>query len=266
MDIYQHLFAAFSRELTEEEMAELQEGKKQYPYFVLPHVLLARATEDEATIFDAALYAPNRHTLRDFMQGKLYFAEIQRQNQMEESQDRRTYSALFPPHPYDAFSILPDLGKPHSLGKEHVQTPLSLSDGSNRLYQDPAFLSMIVSVKTCKYLGLVGKIQQSMRAHKDQAELRYKKTVGADGLVHQFLEKLPKITALHDSKYEVERAARVAEASIEQDEEIVSETLAKIHVQQKNFEEAVRIFQILSLRFPEKKAYFKAEIEKIQKN
>ncbi|MEL6135588.1 MAG: hypothetical protein AAFR59_19690, partial [Bacteroidota bacterium] len=189
MDIYQYLFAAFSRELSEDEISDLREIRAQHPYFVLAHSLLARATSQEDDVFNAALYAPNRSTLRDFMQGKLYFAEIQRQKQMEESQDRRAYTALFPPHPYDTFSILPNLGKPKSLGDEREQSPLSLSEGHSQMARNTTFLAMIVSVKTCKYLGLVDKVKYSMKVHRDRADLKYRKTVGADGLVHQFLEK-----------------------------------------------------------------------------
>ena len=85
MDIYQHLYLAFSVELSDEEIQELEEGMRENPYFSLQQILLAKGKQGNEDILRAAIYAPNRITLRDFMQGKLYFAEIQRQKQMQET-------------------------------------------------------------------------------------------------------------------------------------------------------------------------------------
>ncbi len=54
------------------------------------------------------------------------------------------------------------------------------------------------------------------------------------------------------------------EASVTEDDEIVTETLAKINLLQGNRGEARRIYQKLGLLFPEKSAYFEAQIKKIQ--
>ncbi|MEO0472360.1 MAG: hypothetical protein AAF206_22245 [Bacteroidota bacterium] len=51
--------------------------------------------------------------------------------------------------------------------------------------------------------------------------------------------------------------------SVEEDEELISETLAKILLRQNNRDEAILVYQKLSLRFPDKKAYFDAQIQKI---
>lgn len=54
------------------------------------------------------------------------------------------------------------------------------------------------------------------------------------------------------------------ERSIEEDEEIVTETMALISLRQGNRTEAIRIYSKLRLLFPEKAPYFDAQIEKIQ--
>ncbi|MEM9824705.1 MAG: hypothetical protein AAF985_26695, partial [Bacteroidota bacterium] len=193
------------------------------------------------------------------------FAEIQRQKLMEQNQDRRTYVALFPPHPYDSFSILPDLGKPSGMNPEETNQPLSLSDDGKSSNQS-TFLSLVVATQSCKYLYLVEEIRDSLETFRHSVEKKRKRTVEADDLVHQFLEKLPRISAFKDQSLNVTNAKRAAAASVEHDDEIVSETLAHLHIRQKNYDEAIRIFNLLSLRFPEKKAYFTTQIDKIQKN
>lgn len=54
------------------------------------------------------------------------------------------------------------------------------------------------------------------------------------------------------------------EASIQEDETVVTETLAKIHQAQGNYAKAMSIYEKLGLLFPEKSSYFEAQIEKLQ--
>jgi len=60
-------------------------------------------------------------------------------------------------------------------------------------------------------------------------------------------------------------AASLAAKSVAQDDEIISETLAKIFAKQGRKEHAINIYLKLSLKFPEKKAYFADQIENLTK-
>jgi len=60
-------------------------------------------------------------------------------------------------------------------------------------------------------------------------------------------------------------AADLAAKSVAQDDEIISETLAKIFVKQGKKDHAIDIYLKLSLKFPEKKAYFADQIENLTK-
>ncbi|QGY43422.1 hypothetical protein GM418_07040 [Maribellus comscasis] len=52
--------------------------------------------------------------------------------------------------------------------------------------------------------------------------------------------------------------------SVEEDGEIVSETLATIYLQQKKYEKAIKAFEKLSLKYPEKSVYFASRIKEIE--
>ncbi|WP_163322141.1 hypothetical protein [Draconibacterium mangrovi] len=56
----------------------------------------------------------------------------------------------------------------------------------------------------------------------------------------------------------------LVEQSVKEDEELVTETLASIYFQQKNFGKALDAYKKLSLKYPEKSVYFAGRIEEIE--
>ena len=56
----------------------------------------------------------------------------------------------------------------------------------------------------------------------------------------------------------------LAENSAIENNSILTETLAKIYIKQKKYDQAISIFQGLSLKFPNKSTYFAARIEELE--
>jgi hypothetical protein len=79
-------------------------------------------------------------------------------------------------------------------------------------------------------------------------------------LIDKFIEEDPSISR---PKPEFFDPVKVAKSSQEEQPDLVTETLARIHVQQGNIEKAIEIYRRLSLNFPEKSSYFAAQIEKL---
>jgi tetratricopeptide (TPR) repeat protein len=81
-------------------------------------------------------------------------------------------------------------------------------------------------------------------------------------LINKFLEVQPKMPQINEKE-----TGSLTESSSEQDdmsEEFVTETLASIYAQQGYYKRAIKIFEKLSLKYPEKSTYFAAQIEKIK--
>jgi len=59
-------------------------------------------------------------------------------------------------------------------------------------------------------------------------------------------------------------AQRLAERSLSENQELVTETLARLYIAQGHREKAIKMYQRLILKYPEKSANFAAEIEKLK--
>lgn len=85
-----------------------------------------------------------------------------------------------------------------------------------------------------------------------------------EDLIDKFIKDKPKIAA--PQKAEFFDPIDYARHGLEDKQEIVSETLAKVYITQGNTEKAIKIYEQLCLVYPEKSSFFAAQIEKIKKD
>ena len=79
-------------------------------------------------------------------------------------------------------------------------------------------------------------------------------------LIDQFIAASPKINpSLYDNYNDI------AMDSVQENESLMTETLAHVYVEQKKYKKAITAFTILSLKYPEKSSFFAHQIEAIKK-
>ena len=84
-----------------------------------------------------------------------------------------------------------------------------------------------------------------------------------DEIINLFLENKPKIK--NNTKQRFFNASENARKSIKENNDIITETLAKVYAKQEHFEKAILAYQKLSLKYPQKSSYFADQIKVIKK-
>ncbi len=80
-------------------------------------------------------------------------------------------------------------------------------------------------------------------------------------LIDKFIESNPKISPTKESGTAPSNIAK----SVEEPTHLMTETLAKIYLEQKKYQRAIQAYEILILKYPEKSSFFADRIENIKK-
>ena len=243
--------------LTGEIAVDLESMVNRYPYFSIGQSLLALAYHQSDTelfkyqVKKAAIAVPNRNKFR------LLFTPIpQQQTKPDESFFRIVDVTEVDENEHN---IIPE--------KTFIIPEIDLSSTHEELTAEMALLDE--KRKSLDELKeLITKRLRQLEDEKQQQEQRKsedlpQKKMSRKELIDKFIAENPSISR---PKAEFYNPISMAQNSIIDKSDIVSETLAKIYLKQDYFDKAIEIYQKLSLLFPEKSIYFAAQIEKIKES
>ncbi len=87
-------------------------------------------------------------------------------------------------------------------------------------------------------------------------------------LIEKFIQDKPKLSPQNshsDSSIETNQNQNLAAQYTQVQDALMTETLAKVYLQQKNYKKALQAYKILSLKYPKKSGYFADQIRAIKK-
>lgn len=105
-----------------------------------------------------------------------------------------------------------------------------------------------------EWLTLTSK-KTILRSKKKEIKPNSKK----EELINKFINENPKIEPLSKGK-----TITIPVKENKQDAALMTETLAKVYLEQKKYESAIQAFRILSLKYPEKSGFFADQIKRVQ--
>ena len=218
-----------TEKLDGDTLSQLEEVIRQYPYFQTAHLLLAKnrhlvnSAEFEKYLPETAAVCADRKRLFYLINNEKYAAFF-KQEQAEHEQDR-TGTLL------DSYLT-------------------NFSEEENKVHRSE------INMVSTDYLTYLEKIEEELDDETgDEVDPKLKH----HDIIDSFLEKAETSEALFSPTLEEYTKPTENEPEPEQGG-FLTETLSRIYIKQKKYEQALAIIQQLSLNFPKKSSYFADQI------
>ena len=242
--------------ITKKQTAFLQEVLEEFPYFQAARVIhLKGLKKQNSFLYNGALkktacFTTNRTVLFDFITKEI-LNDVDEQNLHQINViDSKVIKKG------EKVSI-------HKVAKEkevekilEVGKPISFNKSDAFSFNQWLQLSDSNQSKSIKQ-----KENEDENTQNNGKNVKNTKKTGSNKLhlIEKFLEKKPKIkpvkkTAILD----------VSKDSVKPNTSLMTETLARVYIEQKKYDKAIQAFRILSLKYPEKSSFFANQIKAVE--
>ena len=248
--------------LKDEAVKEVEQLVADYPYFAMGQTLLTIAYQNtndnryESQLKRTATLVPNRDKLR-------LFTLIARHRLESEPEIPALPDEMAPAENVPSKTESTEQNSNIIREKVFIIPEIDLSGSQEELSAEMALLDeKRKSLDELKAI-IANRLKEiEDEKHRKEAEQPKTKKLSRKELIDKFILENPSISR---PKAEFYNPISVAQNSIIDQENIVSETLAKIYEKQGYLDKAISIYEKLSLKYPEKSRYFAAQIEQIEK-
>ena len=227
------------------EILQLKKIQENFPYFNIPHILSSRyeyqkGGEAGFNLGMAAINSPDRIYLKKLI-------EMPLSDKVEEK----------------SVDFLPEETPQKSDAASRTQSLLKL--GENLKSQPEKSTSPSPKPKKRTRRPGAGEDLIETIKKKEKKEILDDKKKEQIDLIKAFSKKEIKLATIKEIEAN-QNTENLAESSTQINDNIVSESLAKIFAKQGKTQKAIEIYKKLSLKFPDKRAYFADLIEKLNKS
>lgn len=249
--------------VTPKNLFLIEDELEKYPFFQPLHLLKVKAVvnSDEETFVPTlnktATFCTNRKILFDYLNAKIQQDSIPNTSEIIDDviEEKETAQKL-----EDA--IVPKVEseeKPSIVAIESVQEILEVQKSQIEEKTEES----IEQKKTTSHTHSFGewlKSNSNATVEISEDQIQEKEVVNEKfKVIEEFLDKNPKITPAKNFKPTMEITAQKESMS-----HLMTETLAKIYVEQNKYDKAIKAYTILRLKYPEKSGYFADRINEIK--
>jgi tetratricopeptide (TPR) repeat protein len=246
------------RGFSDDELEKLEDVVTVFPYCALAYMLIAKGHFEKVTMLAtqklrrAATYAIDRETLKDLLLGENHLAKT------IEPEPEVAVVALQPVP--TAEKPADDLNDLNTLVSESSRTHLNDQLLAPTTPPGERFKLLDSAEDETPPLKL-GHLNEDEGA-VEQFSKRLRKSVQRE-IIDNFIKSEPRISTLNLGEKDA-FTDRDLSASSTKPPEIISENLANILIKQGRVDKAIDMYEKLSLKFPEKSAYFASRIEDLR--
>ena len=252
----------------------LKEIIKNFPYFQSAHILFAHSLNQSNNILfsealkNAALYSGNRKLLFELVNNKDKSTNAAPIEEKTVEQCTKTKPNFITEAEAIASIEVETIAQIETHQEDiEVTQDEPIIEPTISSQTNPLPIAIHFSEEKDSFLGWLNKLNKNPEKTElvaSQLPINSKiEKEQVDNLVDRFIQTDPRISK--PSKAEFFSPIQMARKSVEDNDMIVSETLAKVYIDQGNTEKAIHIFRKLSLLYPDKSTYFAALILKLEK-
>ncbi|NVK85312.1 MAG: hypothetical protein HWE21_13390 [Cytophagia bacterium] len=285
--------------VTNADIKALNEYRKKYPYFQSLYVVVAKALRErehpktDAFIKKAAIYSANRSHLKEIIEGDFVFALKEKEPKQEIPQKTVVETVAPPkveepkkvetPAATDTQKEVKQAEKAKAPKESKAETKVKLEEKKpegkkeakgtkqsvpkTEVTKTPVIDNDLAEIEATKRrieALLSGQLVESEIEKKPKKPISEKKKNQIE-IIEKFIKNEPQMDrermAEAEGKVDIED---LADKSLLKEEDFETETLAKLMAKQGKVKKAEDIYKKLSLKFPEKSAYFATQIEKLK--
>ena len=248
--------------ITEKQTHALEKVLDEFPYFQSARALRLKGLYNENSYqYNGALKVTAAHTtdravLFDFISSEDF-------NAIQKDLFEKKANELMSIHVVDSIEIIADQ-KPESVindsqqndSEETVNTaeeklelgkPLEFSKNETHSFQEWLQLSRIQPIAR--------ETKKNTTVSSEEEALRKKK----ESIINKFIQTNPKISAVKHGTPSIN-----IDINKEDTTSLMTETLAKVYLEQKKYQKAIQAYEILILKYPEKSSFFADRISDIK--
>jgi tetratricopeptide (TPR) repeat protein len=279
------------------DIASLESLRKQYPYFQNLHLLLAKAYKHsnsallKPSLNKAAIYSVDRPYLKKILTGDYQFIEVIQTKSIDVSRSEPTIipQPKVVPTPKANINPVKNVETSKTLVKSPLQqiTETKAKATVSKIDKVEKPIAKEFESKTENKKDLYNELDENLKQYNDRkkimqelladkpavdphqvsAKKRFINKESQVQLIEKFIKNEPQMgkKSLLESESNTD-LEDLAKKKLQQSDKFLTETLAKLLVNQKKYSKAIKIYEKLIVKFPKKTTYFAAQIEKINQS
>ena len=224
------------------ETAELKTLVDDFPYFQAARALYLKGLKNQDSfkynneLKTTAAYTTDRTILFDFIVSKEF-------NTSEKEIHQKVIEKIS--EEKEPKSIIKKIEIPEKTSIKKVESELTIGKPISFTNSENYSFNQWLQLSTKK--PIIREISKENNSNENQQ------------IIEKFIQNNPKIEPIPKDK-----SVSISITKNKQDSSLMTETLAKVYLEQKKYENAIQAYRILILKYPEKSGFFADQIKRIQ--